>query len=248
MIRIGIDTGGTFTDFVFFDGKEIHTYKVPSTPEDPSVAIVSGLVHKLGADLDGVEIVHGTTVATNTLLERKGARIALITTAGFEDVIEIGRQNRGELYNLFWDSPGPLVERGLRLGVTERTLFTGEILKKIKRADLERLLAKLRRIKPEGIAVSFLHSYKNPENENKAANYLSVLGIPISVSSVILPEFREYERTSTVVANAYLLPKVKSYMRALSKGISTRGAPRTVYTLCNQAEESFPLSRPGRSR
>ncbi len=222
-MRVGIDTGGTFTDFVFFDGEKILTHKIPSTPGDPSVAIISGLTHVLGDDLSDVEIVHGTTVATNALLERKGARIALVTTRGFEDVIEIGRQNRGELYNIFWDAPRPLVEKGLRLGIGERTSFRGEILKKIGRDDLRKLLARLKRIKPEGIAVSFLHSYRNPENENIAAYHLSILGVPVSVSSRILPEFREYERTSTIVANAYLLPKVKSYMSALSESLSSKG-------------------------
>src|ERR1700752_1583557 len=111
MIRVGIDTGGTFTDLAFFDGKRVRIHKVPSTPQNPSWAIVKGLVDILGEEIRGIEIVHGTTVATNALLERKGARIALITTKGFEDVIEIGRQNRGELYNLFWESPEPLVKR-----------------------------------------------------------------------------------------------------------------------------------------
>ncbi|MCI0480273.1 MAG: hydantoinase/oxoprolinase family protein, partial [Candidatus Dadabacteria bacterium] len=194
-MRIGIDTGGTFTDFVFYDGGNLLTHKVPSTPDDPSIAIISGLSQILGGRFPDADIVHGTTVATNALLERKGSRIALVTTEGFEDVIEIGRQNRGELYNIFWDSPRPLVEKGLRVGIAERISFSGEILKEIKRSDLERLLNKLKRIKPEGIAVSFLHSYKNPGNENKAAQYLSALGVPISVSSRLLPEFREYERT-----------------------------------------------------
>ncbi len=222
-MRIGIDTGGTFTDFVFYDGGNLLAHKVLSTPDDPSVAIISGLSQILGRRFADADIVHGTTVATNALLERKGSRIALVTTEGFEDVIEIGRQNRGELYNIFWDSPRPLVEKELRVGIAERTSFNGEILKKIKRRDLERLLSRLKRIKPEGIAVSFLHSYKNPGNENKAAQYLSALGVPVSVSSRLLPEFREYERTSTIVANAYLLPKVKSYMSALSGRFSSRG-------------------------
>lgn len=222
-MRVGIDTGGTFTDFVFLDGGKILIHKIPSTPADPSLAIIAGLSHVLGADLSGVEIVHGTTVATNALLERKGARIALVTTAGFEDVIEIGRQNRGELYNIFWDRPLPLVEKKLRLGIEERVSFKGEILKRISRSDLGRLFARLKRIKPEGIAISFLHSYKNPDNENKTAVYLNMLGVPVSVSSKMLPEFREYERTSTIVANAYLLPKVKSYMGALLRSVSSLG-------------------------
>jgi len=222
-MRIGIDTGGTFTDFVFFDGGNIRTHKILSTPEDPSAAIISGLREVLGQDFTDAEIVHGTTVATNALLERKGARIALVTTEGFEDVIEIGRQNRGELYDVFWDAPRPLVERRLRLGIAERTAHDGEVLRKVSRSGLERLLSRLKRINPEGIAVSFLHSYRNPENENETARYLRTLGIPITLSSALLPEFREYERTSTTVANAYLLPKVKSYMTSLSRSFPSRG-------------------------
>ena len=119
-IQIGIDTGGTFTDFVFFNGDTITIHKVPSTPMDPSKAIISGIEEILGNKSQNLHIVHGTTVATNALLERKGARITLITTKGFEDVIEIGRQNRGELYNIFWEAPVPLVEKPLRFGLTEK--------------------------------------------------------------------------------------------------------------------------------
>lgn len=222
-MRIGIDTGGTFTDFVFFDGENIRTHKVMSTPEDPSLAIISGLSEVLGREFKDAEIIHGTTVATNALLERKGARIALVTTEGFEDVIEIGRQNRGELYDVFWDAPRQLVERPFRLGITERTSHNGEVLIKVTRSGLKKLLSRLRRINPEGVAVSFLHSYRNPENESETAQYLSTLGIPITLSSALLPEFREYERTSTTAANAYLLPKVKSYMTALSGSFASRG-------------------------
>ena len=222
MIRAGIDTGGTFTDFVFYDGERIYSYKTPSTPDDPSRSIISGLEHVLGDKFHNVEIVHGTTVATNALLERKGARVALVTTDGFEDVIEIGRQNRGSLYDIFWEAPRPLVGRDMRLGVPERVSFEGKVLGKIGPGDLKKLLARLKRLKPEGVAISFLHSYKNPVNEEKVAAFLEKLGVTVSVSSRILPEFREYERTSTVVANAYLVPKVRSYMKSLSENISSR--------------------------
>ncbi|HSE84475.1 MAG TPA: hydantoinase/oxoprolinase family protein [Thermodesulfobacteriota bacterium] len=220
MIRIGIDTGGTFTDFAFFDGRSIKTHKVPSTPLNPSQAILEGLRDVLGRETKDVEIVHGTTVATNALLERKGARITLVTTEGFEDVIEIGRQNRGELYNLFWEAPQPLVKRELRFGVRERTSFVGKILIKVDEAEVKKLISKLKKLKVEGIAISFLHSYANPENEEKVEKLLKPLGVPISTSSKILPEFREYERTSTIVANSYLLPKVKTYMFGLSEKLS----------------------------
>lgn len=217
MVRVGIDTGGTFTDFVLFDGKSISTHKVLSTPSNPSQAIIRGLRDVLGEGIKGTQIVHGTTVATNTLLERKGARVALITTKGFEDVIEIGRQNREKLYDLFWEPPEPLVERELRFGVRERTDFKGRILIRINSEDVKRLRTRLMGLKVEGIAISFLHSYANPKNEEEVERLLKPLGIPISTSSRVLPEFREYERTSTVVANSYLLPKVKSYMDELHR-------------------------------
>lgn len=215
-LQIGIDTGGTFTDFVFFGGVQLEMHKVPSTPEDPSRAIVQGIIDILGESLGDLNIVHGTTVATNALLERKGARIALITTKGFEDVIQIGRQNRGELYNIFWEAPVPLVEESMRFGLSERTTFDGKVLKSVKKSELLSLINKIKRSKAEGIAICFLHSYANPRNEENAERALKSLGLPISTSSKILPEFREFERTSTVAANSYLLPKVENYMDMLS--------------------------------
>ncbi|MGH7799422.1 MAG: hydantoinase/oxoprolinase family protein [Thermodesulfobacteriota bacterium] len=217
MIRVGIDTGGTFTDFVFYDGKNVQTYKVPSLPSNPTKAILKGLKDGLGEGNRNIEIVHGTTVATNALLERKGAKVALITTKGFEDVIEIGRQNRGKLYDLFWEPRERLVKRELRFGVNERTNFQGKVIRKIRLADVKKISSKLKKLKVGGIAISFLHSYANPKNEGRVEDLLKPLGIPISTSSKILPEFREYERTSTTVANCYLLPRVKSYMDELSK-------------------------------
>ncbi|MCI0454778.1 MAG: hydantoinase/oxoprolinase family protein [Candidatus Dadabacteria bacterium] len=217
MIRVGIDTGGTFTDFVFFDGKNIQTYKVPSTPSNPSIAILKGLNSYLEDKIKDVEVLHGTTVATNTLLERKGARIALITTKGFEDAIEIGRQNREKLYDLFWEPREPLVKKELRFGINERTSFQGKIINRVNLDEIKKICEKLKRLKVDGIAVSFLHSYANHKNEELAERFLKSAGVPISTSSRILPEFREYERTSTTVANSYLLPTVKSYMEDLSK-------------------------------
>ena len=216
-LQIGIDTGGTFTDFVFFDGDIITIHKLPSTPEDPSKAIIAGIKDSLGNKATKLHLVHGTTVATNALLERKGAKIALVTTKGFEDVVQIGRQNRGDLYDIFWEAPDVLVEKSLRFGIEERTSFDGRIIQKIKKTDLESLTRKLKRLQLEGIAICFLHSYANSENEEKVGKYLRILNIPISASSKILLEFREFERTSTIVANSYLLPKVKNYMQKLSQ-------------------------------
>lgn len=214
-MKIGIDTGGTFTDFVLLNNNEIKVHKVLSTPEDPSVAIEKGLIQLLGVDFKDLEIYHGTTVATNALLERKGSRTVLITTKGFEDVIEIGRQNRDELYNIFVQKTEPLVSRKDRLGVDERINFSGKILKNISDDELQRLINKLKRLKPESIAVSLLHSYANNKHEKLIAGALRKLKIPLTLSSELVPEFREYERTSTVVINAYLSNKVKSYMENL---------------------------------
>ncbi|GBD37791.1 Acetophenone carboxylase gamma subunit [bacterium HR37] len=218
-LRVGVDTGGTFTDFVLIDGEKVVTHKVLSTPSDPSRAVIKGLFELLGEVRD-IEVIHGTTVATNTLLERKGACVALLTTKGFEDVIEIGRQNREKLYDIFWERPKPLVAREFRLGVRERVSFDGKVLEEVALDDLRRIYGKLKRLKVDCIAISFLHSYANPLNEERAESFLSSLGIPISTSSKLVPEFREYERTSTVVANSYLLPRVSLYMKNLEDELS----------------------------
>jgi N-methylhydantoinase A len=219
MIKVGIDTGGTFTDFVFSNGRELFTHKISSTPNDPSRAIIQALTEILGRGFKKTEIIHGTTVGTNALLERKGAKVALVTTKGFEDVVEIGRQNRGELYNLFWQPREPLVPKTLRFGVSERVDYEGRMLKRVEIEEIKKLLVKLRKLKVECIAISFLHSYKNSRNEIDAQRTLRSLGIPVSPSSKILPEFREYERTSTIVANSYLQPKVRAYMKSLADNL-----------------------------
>src|SRR5947207_1720968 len=198
--RIAIDTGGTFTDCVWLERGHVRMLKVFSTPADPSEAIAEAL-RKVGAP-DSLIILHGTTVGTNTLLQRKGARVALVTTAGFEDAIEIGRQARPKLYDFFFDRVEPLVPADLRFGIEERTASDGEILQAPARKDLQILLTNVRSKRPEAIAVSFLFSFSNSKNELAVADALKPLGVPISISHQILPEFREYERTSTVVINA----------------------------------------------
>jgi len=164
-----------------------------------------------------VILLHGTTVGTNTLLQRKGARVALVTTAGFEDAIEIGRQARPKLYDLFFDGIAPLVSADLRFGLNERTASDGEILQAPSRQDLQSLPDKLRQTHPEAIAISLLFSFANPKTENAVARALKELGLPLSVSHQILPEFREYERTSTVVVNAYLQPVMQHYLNSLER-------------------------------
>jgi len=226
---IAIDTGGTFTDCVWVEDGALKTLKVFSTPDDPSRAIATALrkigeatrrpgeaarENRAGAALT---LLHGTTVGTNALLQRKGARIALITTAGFEDVIEIGRQARPRLYDFFFDRVAPLVSRELRFGVKERMDAEGQVLERPSDGELTRLLEAVRLADPDAIAISLLFSFANPENEAAVAAAVAELGKPLSVSHRILPEFREYERTSTVVVNAYLQPLMQSYMERLAE-------------------------------
>jgi N-methylhydantoinase A len=212
-LRIAIDTGGTFTDCVWVDRGRIRMLKVFSTPDDPSRAIVEAL-GKIGCR-GSLTLLHGTTVGTNTLLERKGARVALVSTSGFEDVIEIGRQARPKLYDFFFDRIEPLVSADLRFGVDERTSSDGEILREPSPRDLLDLKSRVLEKRPEAIAISLLFPFANPKNENLVAAALSDLGLPLSVSHQILPEFREYERTSTVVVNAYLQPVMQRYLESL---------------------------------
>ena len=223
-IRIGIDTGGTFTDFVAAHGSRLTAFKTPSTPHNPAEAILSGIARILtDAGAMAFEIVHGTTVATNALLERKGARAALITTEGFEDVIEIGRQARPDLYNLMVTRPAPLVPRELRLGVTERIGPAGEVVTHLDETSIAKVVKLIGNHKPkvESAAVCLLFSFANPTHEQLIARALEPLGIPVSESHRILPEYREYERTSTVVINAYLVPLMSRYLSALAEGLES---------------------------
>lgn len=219
-IRIGVDTGGTFTDFVFERDGRLNLFKLPSTPADPSLAIQQGLARicaETGAQLDRVEVVHGTTVGTNALLQRRGAPVALITTKGFEDVLAIGRQARPELYNLNAIKPPPLVDEELRLGIRERVVASGEVIEPLDEDDLGRLVRKLKQSRVEAVAISLLFSFLHPEHEERIASSLAELDVPLSISSRILPEYREYERTSTVVINAYLQPLMGRYLKRLSE-------------------------------
>src|SRR5688572_2872332 len=217
-LRVGVDTGGTFTDFVLVRDGQVQLFKVPSTPEDPSLAIRNGLA-RIGA---AVNVVHGTTVGTNALLQRRGARTALITTRGFEDVLVIGRQARPELYNLNAIKPPPLVEDEMRFGVGERVVASGEVLEAMNDSELPGLTAKLKQAGVESVAISLLFSFLHPEHEERIAESLGSLGVPLSISSRILPEYREYERTSTVVINAYLQPLMGRYLKRLSENKSTK--------------------------
>ncbi len=229
MIKVGIDTGGTFTDFIVWEGRTLRTLKLLSTPSDPTEAAFQGLKRLVESGV--CEVVHGSTVATNALLERKGARTALVTTRGFEDVLEIGRQNRPKIYSLHPSRPDPLVPAPLRFGVSERVLYDGSVLVPLRAAELRRLREALRREGPESLAVCLLFSFANPKHEREIGRFLKNLEIPISLSHRILPEYREYERTSTTVVNAYLAPVMGRYLGALQKRIQSRASGPRATTL-----------------
>ena len=215
--RIGVDTGGTFTDFVVIHDGKIEMFKELSTPQQPEDAIMKG-IEKAGIS-GAAEVIHGSTVATNALLERKGARTALLTTEGFEDVLVIGRQTRRELYNIFVTRSEPLVPDRLRIGIRERTLYDGSIETPLDQRHLQNLIEYLRTQNVESVAVCLLYSFANKEHESRAFCALEPLGIPVSLSCNILPEYREYERTSTTVINAYLAPLMSRYLRQLTERV-----------------------------
>jgi len=222
IFRVGVDTGGTFTDFVVIRDGKIEIFKELSTPRQPDDAIMQGLERLESSSVK--EVIHGSTVATNALLERKGARTALLTTEGFEDVIIIGRQTRRELYNIFVTRPEPLVPDGLRFGVRERMLYDGSVEQPLDQSHLRSVIDEVQKKDVESIAVSFLYSFANTAHEDSVLAALEPLGLPVSLSSRILPEYREYERTSTTVINAYLAPVMSRYLLRLQRRMGTVGA------------------------
>jgi N-methylhydantoinase A len=217
MTRIAIDTGGTFTDCVYLKNGKLVVLKVFSTPHDPGAAVLDGL-RKIAVDSDLV-VRHGTTVGTNAMLERKGARVAFVTTKGFEDTIAIGRQARPRLYDWFQPAPECLVREELRFGIDERTSAEGEGIRTIDATELQQLVRTIQDAGVDSVALSLLFSFANPRNEIEVAMALEQLGLPLSISHKILPEFREYERASTVVANAYLAPKMGTYLSHLERSL-----------------------------
>ncbi len=224
---IGVDTGGTFTDFAYKDGDRWGIYKVLSTPENPAQAVLEGLNH-LARRKDGSslkrrpikkKIVHGSTVATNAILERDGARCALITNKGFEDIIEIGRQNRSRLYDLAYRKAPHIIPLELRFGLDGRIRQTGEEFMPLDMEAARDLDRRLKELDVESVAVCFLFSYVNPLHEKKIQELLEPSGFQISLSHEILAEFREFERTSTTVINAFVSPKMKRYIRYLIENL-----------------------------
>ncbi len=218
-MRLAIDSGGTFTDCVYEQDGEVRVLKLFSTPADPGSAVLNAVQQVCSAGAVP-QVRHGTTVGTNAMLERKGARVAFVTTAGFEDTIAIGRQARSSLYNWFHSPLPPLVPQDLRFGVDERVSAEGKILRSPSAESLQRLAEAVRSSGAEAIAISLLFSFANPENERLVAQALQPLGLPVSISHRILPEFREYERGSTVVTNAYLSPKVSTYLARLEASVT----------------------------
>jgi N-methylhydantoinase A len=239
--RVGFDVGGTFTDFTLLaeHSGELHYYKVPSTPHDPSEAIQTGLAHLMQAhDIAGPELVHvghGTTVATNMVIERRGSRCALVTTRGFRDVLEIARQTRPHLYDYNVTKPAPLAPRELRFEVTERVAADGTVLQPLDEAEVIAVAQQLLDAKVEAVAICFMHSYRNPAHEQRTRDILAhyLPDVYLSVSSEILPEFREYERMSTTTLNASVGPRMASYMRNLVESVREMGVttpPTTVHS------------------
>jgi len=215
-LRIAIDSGGTFTDCVWLQDSTLQILKVFSTPADPAQAIADA-VSKIAGGAQEIVVLHGTTVGTNTLLQRKGARVAFVTTKGFEDSIEIGRQQRPKLYDFFFEKDPALAPAELRFGVDERVSANGTILRAPTAESLQTLAAQIDAQKPQAIALSLLFSFANPQNEKAVVAALATLNLPLSVSHLILPEFREYERASTVLVNAYLQPVMQSYLQKLQQ-------------------------------
>lgn len=224
--RVGVDVGGTFTDVVVAAGEALTVGKVPSTPRDQARGVLSGIA-RTGTDLSGViRLVHGTTVATNTVLERDGARTVLVTTRGFGDVLTIGRQDRPALYDLDADRPAPLVPRERIVEVTERRGPGGVEITELTGAEVERVASAVSAVEPGAVAVSLLFAFADDEHERRLARAVADrvgAGVPVSRSSAVLPVHREFERTSTTVMNAYVAPRMGRYLDSLRDRLAEQG-------------------------
>ncbi len=229
--RIGVDSGGTFTDVCLFDDATgaVVVWKVPSTPDDPSRGIADGVregIQQVDATADAIGYFgHGTTVATNALIQHRGARTGLITTGGFRDLLEIGRQKRPDLYDLQADKPPVLVSRDLRMEVSERLRHDGAVETSLDQAELRAAVERLRDAGVDAVAVCFLYGFVEPAHEEAAAALLADL-LPdtfVSIAHRVAPEFREFERLSTAVVNAYLGPGMQRYIQRLGKRLTDLG-------------------------
>ncbi|HEX5613322.1 MAG TPA: hydantoinase/oxoprolinase family protein [Burkholderiales bacterium] len=230
-MRIGVDVGGTFTDFVLLDdaAPQLHTYKCLTSPRDPSDAIEEG-IRALAAQIPGClerleEVIHGTTLVINAILERKGARTGLITTQGFRDVLELGREIRYAAYDVFAQFPEPLVPRERRLEVDERLRADGSVLRPLEEAEARRAVRSLAQAGVESVAVCLLNSFENPAHELALKRILAeeFPAASVSISYEVLPQIREYERTSTTVTNAYVKPLTEKYLRRLEERLADIG-------------------------
>jgi N-methylhydantoinase A len=237
--RVGIDIGGTFTDLVLIEDAtgERAVGKVLTTPDDPSEAVENGLVELLEREdvaPKGLKtIVHGTTLVTNALIERKGVKTALLTTEGFRDAVAIGTEHRYDMYDIFIERPEPLVPRGLRYGVRERMLDDGSVMLGLDEGQVRFIAAELREREVRAVAVSFLHGFRNPAHERRVAEILAeeAPAMVVSLSSEVSPEIREYERTSTTIANVYVRPLVERYLRLLEERLRRLGFEGSLYIM-----------------
>ena len=246
--RIGVDIGGTFTDLVWVDEAtgSARVGKLLTTPKDPSQAVEEGVVsllHEAEATAAAVRaLIHGTTLATNALIERKGARVGLLATAGFRDAVEIGREGRYDMYDLFIDPPVPLVPRQLRIEVSERVQADGSVLRPLDPAQARAAVAQLGALGVEAIAICLLHAYRNPVHERALAGLCAELlpGVPVSCSSDVVPEIREYERTSTTSANVYVMPMMSRYLDDLERKLQELGIPGRLYVMMSAGGIATP--------
>ncbi len=237
--RIAVDTGGTFTDIALIEEERgsIEVAKVSSRPDNPSLAVMAGImkiINQKDISPDSVSyLLHGTTVATNALLELKGAKTALITTKGFRDVLEIGRQTRPALYDFFQRKPTPVVPRENRFEIPERILYNGKVKESLQVSHLKYIIQELKEKQVESVAICFIHSYRNPHHEQTVKDLLKkeMPQLFISCSSDVLPEFREYERMSTVCINAYVMPAIKRYLEDLERSLKCKKIKSPLYIM-----------------
>jgi N-methylhydantoinase A len=244
---LGVDVGGTFTDFFLMDEASgaTRSYKIASTPDDPSRAILQGL-RALAPEGSLAVLAHGTTVATNALIERRGGEVALVTTAGFKDLLEIGRQTRPKIYDLKADHPEPLVPRERRFEVAERIGPAGEVIVDLAEAEITRVTAEVKNSGAQSVAVCFLFSFLNSEHERRVGEALrtALPGVDVSLSCEVQPEFREYERLSTTVLNAFLQPVVGRYMTRLQAAVEHH-APGARIGICQSSGGLMSIGRAG---
>ena len=246
--RLGVDIGGTFTDLVVIDEATgtARVGKVLTTPKDPAHGVeevIHALLDEAGVRSDAVRaVVHGTTLATNALIERKGAKTALLTTEGFRDALEIRREGRYDMYDLFIDPPPPLVPRHLRREVPERLLADGSILKTLDEAAARRALAELAREGVEALAICLLHAYVNPAHERRLSEIAREVspGLSVSCSSEVVPEIREYERASTTCANVYVAPLMARYLEDLERRLAALGIDGQLYIMQSSGGTALP--------